>query len=71
MAKATHILLITGSPGVGKTTLVKKAVHALAGRKLAGLYTEEIRLGTVREGFAPVTLRGERFVMAHTDHRSA
>lgn len=70
MAPATHALLITGSPGVGKTTLVKKAVQALAGRNLAGFYTEEIRAGKAREGFALVTLRGERFIMAHTGHRS-
>ena len=71
MAASTHVLLITGTPGVGKTTLVKKAVQSLADRKLAGFYTEEIRAGKVREGFALVMLQGKRFIMAHVDHASA
>lgn len=43
-------ILITGSPGVGKTTLVKK-VLALYSGQVAGFYTEEIREAGRRRGF--------------------
>ena len=36
-------LLITGLPGVGKTTLVKKLSEALKSLYPVGFYTEEIR----------------------------
>jgi nucleoside-triphosphatase len=36
-------LLITGLPGVGKTTLIKKLSEKLKHLHPAGFYTEEIR----------------------------
>jgi nucleoside-triphosphatase len=36
-------LLITGLPGVGKTTLIKKLSEELKHLHPAGFYTEEIR----------------------------
>ena len=52
-------ILITGPPGVGKTTLIKK-LHTLCA-PVVGFYTEEIR-GTneVRLGFDVITLDNER-----------
>jgi len=38
-----HVLLLTGTPGVGKTTLLLKVAAALASRRLAGFTTEDIR----------------------------
>jgi len=62
-------LLLTGRPGVGKTTVVKKVADAL-GKQAAGFYTEEIRAASGRrQGFRLVTLEGDEAVMAHTDLR--
>ena len=65
---ASHIL-ITGLPGVGKTTLIRKLVERLTEYRPAGFYTEEIRneRGT-REGFRLVTLCGRQLVLSHVRH---
>jgi len=62
-------LLITGRPGVGKTTIVKQ-VAAMLGRRAGGFYTEEIRGPGGRKGFRIVTLDGREAIMAHVDIRS-
>jgi nucleoside-triphosphatase len=36
-------ILITGQPGIGKTTLIKKLAEELADLRTVGFYTEEIR----------------------------
>jgi len=51
-------ILLTGAPGAGKTTLVRKVVAALSGMPMAGFYTEEIRGQTGRTGFRAVALDG-------------
>ncbi|PYK36728.1 MAG: hypothetical protein DME60_13840, partial [Verrucomicrobia bacterium] len=38
----TEKVLLTGRPGCGKTTLIKRVVSNLA-RRAGGFYTEEIR----------------------------
>ncbi|MDP8215053.1 MAG: nucleoside-triphosphatase [Candidatus Euphemobacter frigidus] len=43
-------ILVTGRPGVGKTTLIKQVIKEL-GLKPVGFYTEEIREGRHRAGF--------------------
>jgi nucleoside-triphosphatase len=60
-------LLVTGRPGVGKTTVVRAAARKLGGSRLAGFYTEEIRAGRERRGFRLVTFSGETAIMAHVD----
>jgi nucleoside-triphosphatase len=62
-----HSLLITGTPGIGKTTLIRKVVEALEDYALSGFYTEEIREVGVRKGFRFVTFGGEEGVIAHVD----
>ena len=53
-------ILVTGPPGCGKTTVVRK-VAGLLGGKAHGFYTEEIRDATrQRIGFRVVTLDGKR-----------
>ncbi len=43
-------LLITGLPGIGKTTLIKKLSEELKVLHPAGFYTEEIREEGQRKG---------------------
>jgi nucleoside-triphosphatase len=60
-------LLLTGPPGVGKTTALRAASQRLGGFRLAGFYTEEIRVGRERRGFRLVTFSGETAIIAHVD----
>ncbi|MCX8067774.1 MAG: NTPase [Anaerolineae bacterium] len=59
-------LLLTGRPGIGKTTVIQKVV-AVLGPRAGGFYTEEIRGPGGRKGFRLVTLDGEETVIAHVD----
>lgn len=58
MAYDHHILLLTGRPGVGKTTVLREAAKLLEGWRLAGFFTEEIREGGARTGFRGVGFGG-------------
>jgi nucleoside-triphosphatase len=62
----TRKVLLTGRPGCGKTTLIKRLVNKLA-RSLGGFYTEEMREAGTRVGFKLVTLDREEAVFAHVD----
>jgi nucleoside-triphosphatase len=62
------VLLLTGAPGVGKTTAIRAVAASLTGRRLGGFVTEEIRESGARHGFELVTFDGRRAVMAHVDH---
>jgi nucleoside-triphosphatase len=63
-------LLLTGRPGVGKTTVIKRVAEAL-GDQAGGFYTEEIRGADGRRiGFRLVALDGDEAVMAHVDLRA-
>jgi nucleoside-triphosphatase len=61
-------LLLTGRPGVGKTTVVKAVAEAL-GERAGGFFTEEIRGPAGRQGFRLVTLDGQEATMAHVNLR--
>ena len=61
--------LLTGGPGVGKTTIIKRALEK-AQVVAGGFFTEEIRVGGVRQGFRIVTLKGDSTTLAHIDIRS-
>jgi nucleoside-triphosphatase len=58
--------LITGPPGCGKTTLLRRVVAELSLR-VGGFYTEEIRYGGQRRGFRLLTLDGQEAVLASVD----
>ena len=60
-----HVLL-TGSPGVGKTTLLRKVVTRLPGL-VGGFYTEEMREEGRRVGFRIQALDGRKGILAHKD----
>jgi nucleoside-triphosphatase len=65
-----HVLLLTGRPGIGKTTVLRRLAGSLGGWRLAGFYTEELRAAGRRVGFRAVTLDGVARVMAHVELRS-
>jgi len=69
-AAGSRVLLITGPPGIGKTTVMKKVAASLAGFCIAGFYTEEIKVSDTRLGFELVTFGGEPRVLAHVDSSS-
>ena len=62
-------LLLTGHPGIGKTTIIRNVI-AQVGNKAGGFYTEEIVGPGGRKGFRLITLDGKETVMAHVDLRS-
>ena len=59
--------LITGKPGVGKTTLVQKIIERMGPVSVAGFYTAEIRHKGSRLGFELQGLNGKRGTLAHVD----
>jgi nucleoside-triphosphatase len=61
--------LLTGRPGCGKTTLIRRLVEGL-GVPAGGFYTEEIRRGSRREGFALITLDGQTATLASVHNPS-
>lgn len=63
----THVLWLTGAPGVGKTTVIQRVAKALPDQSLGGFYTEEIRHGDIRQGFRLEDFRGGSAVMAHVE----
>jgi nucleoside-triphosphatase len=61
-------LLLTGPPGVGKTTVIHTVLSGIK-IKAGGVYTHEMREGGRRVGFALKTLDGEQGVLAHIDYQ--
>jgi nucleoside-triphosphatase len=62
-------LFVTGRPGVGKTTLIRRVLSDL-GVDAGGFTTHEIREAGKRVGFAVTDLRGPAGVLAHVDFQS-
>ncbi|MFP4170155.1 MAG: NTPase [Methanomassiliicoccales archaeon] len=61
----TKNVMITGPPGVGKTTVLIRAARSIEGAD--GFYTEEMKEEGSRVGFRIVSLSGERGVLSHKD----
>jgi nucleoside-triphosphatase len=57
-------ILLTGSPGIGKTTVIQRILRNLQGIKCAGFYTDEKRERGQRRGFMIRTLDGEEGTLA-------
>ena len=63
-------MLITGLPGVGKTTVIRKVAAALADSHPVGFFTTEIRDKGIRKGFELVSFDGRRSILSHVDIQS-
>lgn len=73
MFENTHterrVLLLTGAPGVGKTTVIRRLAESLGSEQLPGFYTEEIREGGERRGFRLVGFDRTAHIIAHVGFR--
>jgi nucleoside-triphosphatase len=63
-------ILVTGLPGVGKTTLIKKMSEELKHLHPVGFYTTEIREEGTRKGFELISLEGRKGILSHIDIES-
>jgi nucleoside-triphosphatase len=70
--KRDSVLLLTGAPGSGKTTVVRRVAEELRRKKrrIAGFLTTEIREGRERVGFRIETFTGRSEIFAHVSIRS-
>ena len=66
-----HVLLLTGRPGVGKTTVIRRVADGTDETRLRGFYTEEIREHGERRGFRLISFEGGDRVIAHIDFPKA
>jgi nucleoside-triphosphatase len=72
MDDRARILLLTGAPGIGKTTIAAGVASALGGRRLGGFLTREVRAADgQRTGFALTTFDGQRATLASVELPSA
>ncbi len=60
-------LLLTGIPGIGKTTVIRSTLRNLKGVECSGFYTEERRHQGQRIAFKIVTLDGKEGTLASVD----
>lgn len=63
-------ILLTGPPGIGKTTIMMKLIEGLRFYNPVGFFTEEIREGSIRKGFKLISCDGDRSVLSHVDIKS-
>jgi nucleoside-triphosphatase len=66
----SRVTLVTGPPGIGKTTAIRRLAERLAGKTIVGFYTDEIREHGERVGFRATTFSGRTCVLAHVAIRS-
>jgi nucleoside-triphosphatase len=67
-----HILLLTGNPGVGKTSVLLRTVQSLKaeGYSIGGMISREVRSDGVRVGFEILDLASNRRGwLAHVDQK--
>ncbi|GAB2251867.1 hypothetical protein Droror1_Dr00004714 [Drosera rotundifolia] len=74
MAPPGKCILVTGTLGIGKTTLVMRVLESLRASnpnlRIQGFYTREIRRGAERVGFEVVTVGGRSGPLASIDSKS-
>jgi nucleoside-triphosphatase len=67
----TKHVVLTGRPGSGKTTVIRRLIEPIHDLRVAGFYTQELRQQGQRVGFEAIGLSsGLRCVLAHTGSRS-
>lgn len=69
IARRRKNILVTGPPGVGKTTLIMNVARRLSDLQPAGFYTREIREGGTRKGFELMSFSGRRGILAHVENK--
>ncbi len=58
-------ILVTGVPGIGKTTLIVRILGVIKHLRAVGFYTREIRQGGIRKGFELIDLSGRKSLLSH------
>ena len=60
-------VLLTGKPGIGKTTAIRSIVEKLDPNSIGGFWSKEIRESGRRVGFSIETLSGKMGTLAHVN----
>lgn len=64
-------ILLTGLPGIGKTTIIEKVIDRLGGKEaISGFLTSEIRQEGARCGFKIKTIDGREGILSHVNIKS-
>ena len=65
-------IAVTGAPGCGKTTLIRRVIEQLGDKvNIGGIYTEEIRDGGQRKGFSIIDIATDhRGILSHVELES-
>ena len=61
----TRHILLTGLPGVGKTTVIKQLADFVGAYHPDGFFTKEIREDGIRKGFELITLDGRHQLLSN------
>jgi nucleoside-triphosphatase len=70
LATTAKNLLLTGPPGCGKTTVIRRVAERLGDLRLMGFLTLEMREHGERVGFEAIDLSGHRAILADVRSRS-
>lgn len=62
------VFLLTGSPGTGKTTIIRETLSFIP-VTMGGFYTQEILENGIRVGFKIITLDGKEAILSHINFK--